>query len=60
MKFFKTAEISWCICVSVKFAASVSSVHSQPVYVNAHQASLPNLNLIDPPYSSGVSIQEVK
>ncbi|NWT96759.1 CFLAR regulator, partial [Urocynchramus pylzowi] len=33
--------------------ASVSSVHSQPVYVNAHQASLPNFNLIDPPYHSG-------
>lgn len=37
-----------------KHEASVSSVHSQPVYVNAHQASLPNLNLIDPPYNSGV------
>ncbi|NXH56114.1 CFLAR regulator, partial [Rhabdornis inornatus] len=36
-----------------KHEASVSSVHSQPVYVNAHQASLPNLNLIDPPYHSG-------
>ncbi|NXB31390.1 CFLAR regulator, partial [Eulacestoma nigropectus] len=36
-----------------KHEASVSSVHSQPVYVNAHQASLPNLNLIDPPYNSG-------
>ncbi|NXM80875.1 CFLAR regulator, partial [Oenanthe oenanthe] len=42
-----------------KHEASVSSVHSQPVYVNAHQASLPNLNLIDPPYHSGVSIQEM-
>ncbi|NXC97576.1 CFLAR regulator, partial [Certhia familiaris] len=37
-----------------KHEAPVSSVHSQPVYVNAHQASLPNLNLIDPPYHSGV------
>ncbi|NXB10489.1 CFLAR regulator, partial [Cnemophilus loriae] len=36
-----------------KHEASVSSVHSQPVYVNAHQASLPNLSLIDPPYISG-------
>ncbi|NXB64942.1 CFLAR regulator, partial [Struthidea cinerea] len=36
-----------------KHEASVSSVHSQPVYVNAHQASLPNLNLIDPPFNSG-------
>ncbi|NWU21858.1 CFLAR regulator, partial [Dyaphorophyia castanea] len=36
-----------------KHEASVSSFHSQPVYVNAHQASLPNLNLIDPPYNSG-------
>ncbi|NWY76366.1 CFLAR regulator, partial [Erithacus rubecula] len=43
-----------------KHEASVSSVHSQPVYVNAHQASLPNLNLIDPPYHSGVSTQELK
>ncbi|NXT60619.1 CFLAR regulator, partial [Chaetops frenatus] len=42
-----------------KYEASASSVHSQPVYVNAHQASLPNLNLIDPPYNSGVSIQEM-
>lgn len=37
-----------------KHEASMSSVHSHPVYVNAHQASLPNLNLIDPPYNSGV------
>ncbi|NXK58217.1 CFLAR regulator, partial [Sylvietta virens] len=42
-----------------KQEASVSSVHSQPVYVNAHQASLTSLNLIDPPYHSGVSIQEM-
>uniref|UniRef100_A0A8C0EDX3 CASP8 and FADD-like apoptosis regulator n=1 Tax=Bubo bubo TaxID=30461 RepID=A0A8C0EDX3_BUBBB len=35
--------------------ALMSSVHSQPVYVNALQASLPNLNLIDPPYNSGVT-----
>ncbi|NXO83079.1 CFLAR regulator, partial [Sitta europaea] len=31
-----------------------ASTHSQPVYVNAHQASLPNLNVIDPPYHSGI------
>ncbi|NXA77352.1 CFLAR regulator, partial [Thryothorus ludovicianus] len=36
-----------------KHEASVSSFHSQPVYVNALQASLPNLNLIDPPYPTG-------
>ncbi|NWU41568.1 CFLAR regulator, partial [Hylia prasina] len=36
-----------------KHKASVCSVHSQPVYVNAHQASLPNLSLIEPPYRSG-------
>ncbi|NXY53684.1 CFLAR regulator, partial [Callaeas wilsoni] len=42
-----------------KHEASVSSIHSQPVYVNAHQASLPNLNLIDPLYNSGVSIKEM-
>ncbi|NWV83394.1 CFLAR regulator, partial [Dasyornis broadbenti] len=36
-----------------KSEALVSSIHSQPVYVNAHQASLPNLSLIDPPYNSG-------
>ncbi|NXV61573.1 CFLAR regulator, partial [Molothrus ater] len=42
-----------------KHKASVSSVHCQPVYVNAHQASLPNVNLIEPPYHSGVSIQEM-
>ncbi|NWZ61387.1 CFLAR regulator, partial [Acrocephalus arundinaceus] len=39
-----------------KHEASVSSIPSQTVYVNAHQASL---NLIDPPYHSGVSIQEM-
>ncbi|XP_030341503.1 CASP8 and FADD-like apoptosis regulator [Strigops habroptila] len=37
-----------------KHEAVMCSVHSQPVYVNAHQASLPNLSLIDPPYSSGI------
>lgn len=37
-----------------KHEASVSCVHSQPVYINAHQASIPNLNLIDPPYNSGI------
>ncbi|KAM8806551.1 CASP8 and FADD-like apoptosis regulator [Eudromia elegans] len=37
-----------------KQEAIMSSVHSQPVYVNALQASLPNLSLIDPPYSSGI------
>ncbi|NWZ15415.1 CFLAR regulator, partial [Agelaius phoeniceus] len=42
-----------------KHKASLSSVHCQPVYVNAHQASLPNVNLIEPPYHSGVSIQEM-
>ncbi|NXI50836.1 CFLAR regulator, partial [Chloroceryle aenea] len=36
-----------------KHEALVSSVPSQPVYVNALQASLPNLTLIDPPYKSG-------
>ncbi|NXI73945.1 CFLAR regulator, partial [Anseranas semipalmata] len=36
-----------------KQEAFMSSVHSQPVYVNALQASLPNLSLIDPPYISG-------
>ncbi|XP_025963953.1 CASP8 and FADD-like apoptosis regulator [Dromaius novaehollandiae] len=36
-----------------KQEALMSSVHSQPVYVNALQASLPNLSLIDPPYNSG-------
>ncbi|NWR72378.1 CFLAR regulator, partial [Centropus unirufus] len=38
-----------------KREALMSSVHSQPVYVNALQASLPNLSLIDPPYNSGVN-----
>ncbi|NWR60492.1 CFLAR regulator, partial [Bucorvus abyssinicus] len=38
-----------------KHEALMSSVHSQPVYVNALQASLPNLSLIDPPYNSGVN-----
>ncbi|NXI32413.1 CFLAR regulator, partial [Sterrhoptilus dennistouni] len=42
-----------------KYKASLCSVHSQPVYVNALQASLPNLSLIDPPYHSEVSIQEM-
>ncbi|XP_061857970.1 CASP8 and FADD-like apoptosis regulator [Colius striatus] len=37
-----------------KHETLVSSVHSQPVYVNALQASLPNLSLIDPPYNSGI------
>ncbi|XP_048809176.1 CASP8 and FADD-like apoptosis regulator [Lagopus muta] len=36
-----------------KQEAFMSSIHSQPVYVNALQASLPNLSLIDPPYNSG-------
>ncbi|XP_021255605.1 LOW QUALITY PROTEIN: CASP8 and FADD-like apoptosis regulator [Numida meleagris] len=36
-----------------KQEAFISSVRSQPVYVNALQASLPNLSLIDPPYNSG-------
>ncbi|XP_075790415.1 CASP8 and FADD-like apoptosis regulator [Pelodiscus sinensis] len=33
-------------------ALSISG--SQPMYINALQASLPNLTLIDPPYSSGM------
>ncbi|XP_005230994.2 CASP8 and FADD-like apoptosis regulator isoform X1 [Falco peregrinus] len=37
-----------------KHEALMPSVHTQPVYVNALQASLPNLTLIDPPYSSGI------
>ncbi|XP_032549133.1 CASP8 and FADD-like apoptosis regulator isoform X1 [Chiroxiphia lanceolata] len=37
-----------------KHKALMSSVHSQPVYVNARPASLTNLNLIDPPYNSGI------
>ncbi|XP_051479616.1 CASP8 and FADD-like apoptosis regulator isoform X2 [Apus apus] len=37
-----------------KHEALLSSLHSQPVYVNALQASLPNLSLIDPPYNSGI------
>lgn len=37
-----------------KNEALMSSIHSQAVYVNAHQASLPNLNLIDPPYTSRI------
>ncbi|NXC42797.1 CFLAR regulator, partial [Penelope pileata] len=36
-----------------KQEAFMSSICSQPVYVNALQASLPNLSLIDPPYNSG-------
>ncbi|XP_039553998.1 CASP8 and FADD-like apoptosis regulator [Passer montanus] len=43
-----------------KHEASVSSVHSQPVYINAHQASLPNFNLIDPPYHSGIQNQNTE
>ncbi|KAM6079979.1 CASP8 and FADD-like apoptosis regulator isoform 2-T2 [Theristicus caerulescens] len=37
-----------------KYEALMCSVHSQPVYVNALQASLPNLSLIGPPYNSGI------
>ncbi|XP_066178694.1 CASP8 and FADD-like apoptosis regulator isoform X2 [Sylvia atricapilla] len=37
-----------------KYKASLCPIHSQPVYVNALQASLPNLSLIDPPYHSGI------
>ncbi|KAM6307190.1 CASP8 and FADD-like apoptosis regulator [Aegotheles albertisi] len=37
-----------------KHEAFMSPAHSQSVYVNALQASLPNLTLIDPPYNSGV------
>ncbi|NXK16336.1 CFLAR regulator, partial [Arenaria interpres] len=36
-----------------KHEALMSAVHSQPVYVNALQASLPNLSLIDPPNNLG-------
>uniref|UniRef100_A0A8C6ZGC1 CASP8 and FADD-like apoptosis regulator n=1 Tax=Nothoprocta perdicaria TaxID=30464 RepID=A0A8C6ZGC1_NOTPE len=43
-----------------KQEAIMSSVHSQPVYVNALQASLPNLSLIDPLYNSGVSVNQEK
>ncbi|XP_039351068.1 LOW QUALITY PROTEIN: CASP8 and FADD-like apoptosis regulator [Mauremys reevesii] len=34
--------------------AALSNSGSQPMYINALQASLPNLTLIDPPYSSGI------
>ncbi|XP_010144488.1 PREDICTED: CASP8 and FADD-like apoptosis regulator [Buceros rhinoceros silvestris] len=37
-----------------KHEALMSCIHSQPVYVNALQASLPNLTLIDPPFNSGI------
>ncbi|NXG64281.1 CFLAR regulator, partial [Hemiprocne comata] len=40
-----------------KHEALMSSIHSEPVYVNALQASLPNLSLIDPPYNSGVILR---
>lgn len=43
-----------------KHKASASSVHCQPVYVNAHQASLPNVNLIEPPYHSGIQNESMK
>lgn len=43
-----------------KHKASVSSVHCQPVYVNAHQASLPNFNLIEPPYHSGIQNESME
>ncbi|XP_037998293.1 CASP8 and FADD-like apoptosis regulator [Motacilla alba alba] len=43
-----------------KHEASVSSIHCQPVYVNAHQASLPNFNLIDPPYHSGIQNESME
>uniref|UniRef100_A0A452IJ94 Uncharacterized protein n=1 Tax=Gopherus agassizii TaxID=38772 RepID=A0A452IJ94_9SAUR len=39
--------------------AALSNSGSQPMYINALQASLPNLTLIDPPYSSGVSMQQI-
>ncbi|NXP28887.1 CFLAR regulator, partial [Scytalopus superciliaris] len=41
-----------------KHKALMFSVHSQPVYVNAHQASLPNLNLIEPLYNLGNGSKE--
>ncbi|XP_009641851.1 CASP8 and FADD-like apoptosis regulator isoform X1 [Egretta garzetta] len=37
-----------------KHRALMSSVHSPPVYLNALQASLPNLSLIDPPCNSEI------
>ncbi|XP_069716952.1 CASP8 and FADD-like apoptosis regulator [Phaenicophaeus curvirostris] len=37
-----------------KHEALMSSVHSRPAYVNALQASLPNLSLIDPSYNSRI------
>ncbi|XP_064574113.1 CASP8 and FADD-like apoptosis regulator [Zonotrichia leucophrys gambelii] len=43
-----------------KRKASVSSVHCQPVYVNAHPASVPNFNLIEPPYHSGIQNESMK
>ncbi|XP_063018473.1 CASP8 and FADD-like apoptosis regulator [Melospiza melodia melodia] len=43
-----------------KRKASVSSVHCQPVYVNAHPASLPNFNLIEPSYHSGIQNEGMK
>ncbi|XP_074857021.1 CASP8 and FADD-like apoptosis regulator isoform X2 [Carettochelys insculpta] len=33
---------------------ALSTSGSQPMYINALQASLPNLTLIDPPFSSGI------
>ncbi|NWI16071.1 CFLAR regulator, partial [Crypturellus soui] len=41
-----------------KQEAIMPSVHSQPVYVNALQASLPNLSLIDPLNNSRVSVTD--
>ncbi|KAM7017470.1 CASP8 and FADD-like apoptosis regulator isoform 1-T3 [Passerculus sandwichensis] len=43
-----------------KRKASVSSVHCQPVYVNAHPASLPNFSLIEPSYHSGIQNEGMK
>nr|XP_005484242.1 CASP8 and FADD-like apoptosis regulator [Zonotrichia albicollis]XP_005484243.1 CASP8 and FADD-like apoptosis regulator [Zonotrichia albicollis]XP_005484244.1 CASP8 and FADD-like apoptosis regulator [Zonotrichia albicollis]XP_014120564.1 CASP8 and FADD-like apoptosis regulator [Zonotrichia albicollis] len=43
-----------------KRKASMSSVHCQPVYVNAHPASVPNFNLIEPPYHSGIQNESMK
>ncbi|XP_006022153.1 CASP8 and FADD-like apoptosis regulator isoform X2 [Alligator sinensis] len=37
-----------------KQEALMAPSSAQPMYINALQASLPNLTLVDPPYSSGV------
>lgn len=42
--------------MSGQFSALMAPSSAQPMYINALQASLPNLTLVDPPYSSGVSV----